>query len=238
MLEPQRFASFALSYKLLTSVGAELHRSRQEEARTEDVDQNEPNQEAQEGRTMEDQQEGALEVQEGRALAVHQHKTQVSSLHLKCTHGHGNEADELRRCPTWNTIRRHWQKWTWIVMSLIWRHGKNKQRKISTSALQRYRKEDQWHFNSKRHRSVPCIRNARMDMEMRLASFADARPRALSGGARRRSDRSTSESAQDRGKSIIQYAHTHVDIVLTNFVDAPRQFGAGMHTLRMILLNS
>src|SRR6266850_2009618 len=106
MPKPQRFTSFALSYKLLTGVSAELHRSRREEARTADVDQNEPNQEAHEGRIMEDQQEGALEVQEGRAMAVHQHETQVSSLHLKCTHGHGNETGELRRCSTRGAIRR------------------------------------------------------------------------------------------------------------------------------------
>jgi len=137
MPKPQRFTSFALSYKLLTGVSAELHRSRREEARTADVDQNEPNQEAHEGRITEDQQEGALEVQEGRAMAVHQHETQVSSLHLDCMHGHGNEADELRRCPTWNAIRRHKEdeEWTWIRMSLIQRHRKNKQQKISTSVL-------------------------------------------------------------------------------------------------------
>jgi len=81
----------------LTGVGAELYRSRQEKVPTADVDQNEPDQGAQEGRSMEDQQEGALEVQEGRAMAVHQHETQVSSFHLKCTHGLENEADELCR---------------------------------------------------------------------------------------------------------------------------------------------
>ena len=30
---------------------------------------------------------------------------------------------------------------------------------------------------------------------------------------------------------FIQYARTHVDIILTNFVDALRQFGASMHML-------
>ena len=30
---------------------------------------------------------------------------------------------------------------------------------------------------------------------------------------------------------FIQYARTHVDIILTNFVDAPRRFGAGTHML-------
>src|SRR6266850_1434522 len=106
MPKPQRFTSFALSYKLLTGVSAELHRSRQEEARTADVDQNEPNQEAHEGRTTEDQHERALKVPEGRAMSVHQQETQVSSLHLKCMHGHGNETGELRRCSTQGTIRR------------------------------------------------------------------------------------------------------------------------------------
>ena len=71
-----------------------------------DVDQNEPDPEAQEEQTTEDQHERALEVPEGRAMSVHQQETQVSSLHLKCTHGHGNETGELRRCSTRGAIRR------------------------------------------------------------------------------------------------------------------------------------
>src|SRR6267142_4522567 len=51
-----------------------------------------------------------------------------------------------------------------------------------------------------------------MDMEMRLASFADVRLGALSRGAGRRSNRSTSESVRDTGKSIYPvctYARGH-----------------------------